>query len=115
MITILAVGREAEALAEFGASHPSIEVVTAHGAEDALEKLARNRRIDAVLLLEDAEAGATAALIADEDPGAPPLFASARAGTIRGARRLTTAGGPGLLEDLLRELSRESTEKEKGG
>ena len=31
MITILAVGRDAESLASFGASHPSIEVVAAHG------------------------------------------------------------------------------------
>jgi len=115
VITILAVGRDAEGLAEFGASHPSIEVVTAHGAEDALERLARNRRIDAVLLLEGSDAGETAGLIAAEDPGAPPLFTSARVGAVPGARRLSADDGAELLEELVRALSPGSAEKEKGG
>ena len=115
MITILAVGPDAEALAAFGASHPSVEVVTAHGAEDALERLARNRRIDAVLLLDGSEAGETARLIAEEDPGAPPIFASAGAEEASGARRLEAHSGGALLEELLRALSPEPPQKEKGG
>ena len=115
MITILAVGPEAEALAAFGASHPSVEVVTAHGAEDALERLARNRRIDAVLLLAGDEANDTARLIAEEDPGAPPLFASGDAGELAGARRLAASSGGALLEELLGVFASESPEKEKGG
>ncbi len=105
MITILAVGPDAEALAVFGASHPSVEVVTAHGAEEALERLARNRRIDAVVLLAGSEAGETARLIAEEDPGAPPMFASGDAGDLTGARRLAAASGGALLEELVRVLS----------
>lgn len=104
MITILAVGEEAEALASFGASHPSIEIVTAHGSEDALERLARNRRIDAVLLLGGADAGETAGLIASEDPGGPPLFASADVGDVTGVRRLAAGSGESLLEELVRAL-----------
>ena len=104
MITILAVGSGAEALASFGASHPSIEVVAAHGAEDALERLARNRRIDAVLLLGGSDAGETAGLIAAEDPGGPPVFASATAGAVTGVRRLAAASGESLLEELVRAL-----------
>ena len=116
MITILAVGPEAEALAAFGASHPSVEVVAAHGAEEALERLARNRRIDAVLLLAGSEASETARLIAEEDPGAPPLFASAGVGNLDGARRLAQRSGGALLEELLGVLSSDSSpEKEKGG
>lgn len=115
MITILAVGPDAEALAAFGSSHPSVEVVTAHGAEEALERLARNRRIDAVLLLDGSEARETARLIAEEDPGAPPLFASAGVEGLGGARRLAARSGAALLEELLRVLSSDSPQKEKGG
>jgi CheY-like chemotaxis protein len=115
MITILAVGQEAETLAAFGASHPSIEVVTAHGAEDALERLARNRRIDAVLLLDGSDARETARLIAEEDPGAPPVFASAGVGELAGARRLAAGSGVPLLEALLEALATDSPENEKGG
>ena len=107
MITILAVGREAEPLAAFGASHPSVEIVTADGAEDALERLARNRRIDAVLILVEPGAAETARLLREEDPGAPPLFAPAAAGSIAGVRSLAGEGGPALIEGLLRALVRE--------
>jgi len=106
VITILAVGHAAEALAVFGAEHPSIEVVTADGAEDALERLARNRRIDAVLIL-DPNAAETARLVREEDPGAPPLFAPATAGTIAGVRSLSGSGAPELLDELLRTLGPE--------
>jgi hypothetical protein len=115
MITILAVGPDAEALAAFGASHPSVEVVTAHEAEEALERLARNRRIDAVLLLAGSDARETARLISEEDPGAPPLFASGDVDAIAGARRLVNASGGALLEELLGVLSSDAPQKEKGG
>ena len=65
--------------------------MTAHGAEDALERLARNRRIDAVVLLAGSEAGEAARLIAEEDPGAPPIFASGAREIASGARRLAAA------------------------
>jgi hypothetical protein len=105
MITILAVGPDAEALAAFGASHPSVEIVTAHEAEEALERLARNRRIDAVLLLAGSEAGETVRLISEEDPGAPPLFSSGDVAGVAGARRLAATSGRALLEELLGVLS----------
>ncbi len=112
MITILAVGRDTEALATFGSAHPSVEVVTASGPEEALETLARNRRIDAVLILGGSGARETARLISEEDPGAPPLFAAANAGEVPGARLLTGVSGAGVLEELLRALSPESPENE---
>ena len=115
MITILAVGPDAEALAAFGASHPSIEVVTAHGAEDALERLARNRRIDAVLLLD----GRTLARPRGSSPRRirglhPCLRARARRRPrARGAWRPIRAARSS--EELLRALSPEPPQKEKGG
>ncbi|HTR04451.1 MAG TPA: hypothetical protein VMN82_14765 [Thermoanaerobaculia bacterium] len=77
--------------------------MAASGAEDALEKLARNRRIDAVLLLGEGVAAA-AAEIREEDPGAPPLYASARAGDIPGVRPLPDAPADALAEAVARLL-----------
>ncbi len=103
MFTILVLATPAEDLASLGARHPSVEILGARDPEDALEKLARNRRIDAVLLLAGGAAAAT--LIREEDPGAPPLFAPASAGPIPGAGSLGT-GDPGeLLEQLVRLLA----------
>jgi len=76
---------------------PEFEVLWAHSAEDALEKLARNRRIDAVLFFDDETARETVAGIAAEGAGSPPLFR--RGGTaIPGVASLE-----GPLFDRLRE------------
>jgi hypothetical protein len=101
VITILAVGPGAEALA----SHPSVEIVAAHGAEEALERLARNRRIDAILLLEGSEALDTARLIAEEDPGAPPLFAALESGSAEGVRAVEPGPPAAMLDRVVRALS----------
>ena len=94
--------------------------MTAAGVEEALEKLARNRRIDAVLLLADADPAAAAQAIHDEDPGAPPLFVPAsrsRAATCTAARR-RVAGRPAARDRprvVGRPLDRPRGQKEKGG
>ncbi len=103
MITILAVGREAESLAAFGATHPSVEVVTAQDAEDALERLARNRRIDAVLLLSGS--GGAARLIAEEDPGAPPIFSVLHEDGAEGVRTIEPGTPSAMLDRILEALS----------
>lgn len=53
---------------------PAIEVLWAHSAEEALEKLARNRRIDAVLYFDEALAKETTALLGAEGTCVPALF-----------------------------------------
>jgi hypothetical protein len=53
---------------------PSFELIRAATPEDAVELLARNRRIDAVLVFGAELARETAALLAEVDPQAPPLF-----------------------------------------
>ena len=73
MITVLVAGPEEGAVDGFAAGHPSVEIMTANGTEDALEKLARNRRIDAVLILAGGKTAESAALIREHPPGAPPL------------------------------------------
>ena len=105
MITLLVVdaGERGETPA-LAASHPSVEILVAGGTEEALEKLARNRRIDAVLLLDGAQGRELAAVLREEDPSAPPLFASASAGEVPGARPLAATDPEALLELLTREL-----------
>ena len=56
------------------AAPASFEILWAHSAEDAVEKLARNRRIDAVLFFDETAARQTAELLAGEGGAAPPLF-----------------------------------------
>ena len=77
--------------------------------EDALEKLARNRRVDAVLLLDGASAAASAQTILEEDPAAPPLYAPEAAGPISGAQPLPNASSGELVATLARRLEAEST------
>jgi hypothetical protein len=103
MITILAVGAEAESMAAFGASHPSVEIVTAHDAEDALERLARNRRIDAVLLLAGSDGAAR--LIAEEDPGAPPIFSVVHEDGAEGVRLIEPGPPAAMLDRVVHALS----------
>lgn len=105
MITVLVVGASADGFASPAAEDPSIEVMTAAGAEEALEKLARNRRIDAVLLLADAEPAAAARAIHEEDPGAPPIFVPASVSPPARARRLDAASPRDLLRAIAHELS----------
>jgi hypothetical protein len=102
MITILVVGPR-DSVAAFAEPDPSVEILIASDLEDALEKLARNRRVDAVLLLgAPAEAAALAQEILKEDPAGPPLFAPESAGAI------PRVGGlpDGSLETLAAEIAR---------
>jgi hypothetical protein len=80
VITVLAVGERERAgeLDGLAARNPSLELLHATGVEEALDRLARNRRIDAVLLLVDpAAAREIEATLLDEDPAGPPIFVAA--------------------------------------
>lgn len=107
MITILAVAGAAADLAPAFARHASVEVLAAADAEEALEKLARNRRVDAVLLLGGPGSEAVARVILEEDPGAPPLYAPAGAGAIPRVARLNDAPPEALVEAIARLLQPE--------
>jgi CheY-like chemotaxis protein len=104
MMTILVVGAPAAEASRYAEAHPSVEVLAASGNDEALEKLARNRRIDAVLLLPGSEAGELAAELAEEDPSAPPLFAPASVGAIPGVRALAAEDPERLLELVVQAL-----------
>jgi hypothetical protein len=106
MITVLVVSEPGRArdLDEAAARMPSLELLHATGVEQALDRLARNRRIDAVLLLLDHEsASEIARVVLEEDPGAPTLYVTAS--EVPGTRFLPVAEPAALLESLERSLA----------
>lgn len=108
MITILVVAErgDADALDRVAVGNPSIELLHAGHLEDALDRLSRNRRIDAVLLLLPPDRAAeAAALIRDEDPSAPPIYAPAPPEPPPDVQSLTARTPEELLEAVTRKLS----------
>jgi hypothetical protein len=106
MITVLVVSDadRARALDEAAGRMPSLELLHAADVEQALDRLARNRRIDAVLLLRDTRAAAELArLILEEDPGAPPLYVVGI--PVPGAQSLPAGEPRELLGTLERSLN----------
>ncbi len=91
-------------LEELAARHPSVEVLTAHGVEDTLEKLGRNRRIDAVLLLSGEDAPAIVAAIEEDNPAHPPLFQPGGRRRLPGTRILAASRPEELIDLLLGEF-----------
>jgi DNA-binding response OmpR family regulator len=108
VITVLVVG-EPEDAKEFdrvAARKPSLEVLHARDVEEAIERLSRNRRIDAVLLLLPPDRAAEVAkVLREEDPSSPPLFAPESGPPPPGVRSLTAATPEALLDAVTRELS----------
>ena len=104
MITVLAVVSEGEQLGGLAALDPSVEILTAHGVEDTLEKLGRNRRVDAVLLLEVRDMAAIVAAIEEDNPAHPPLFQPAGLPRVPGTRVLAGREPADLIDLLIREL-----------
>ena len=106
MITVLVVSEPARArdLDAAAARMPSLELLHASDVEAALDRLARNRRIDAVLLLLDGEAASEMVrTVLEEDPGAPPIFVAG--GGVPGTRSLPVAEPAELLEALERSVA----------
>jgi hypothetical protein len=98
MIHVLVVGPRS--LAGLAARRSSVEVLHAETAEEAVEKLARNRRVDAVLLLLAEGNTAAARAIREDVVPPPPLFAGAADPAIPGVRPLASLD-PAEMLDLL--------------
>ncbi len=108
MITILVVADpdQAKPLDRVAAQKPSLELLHATDVEEALERLSRNRRIDAVLLLLPPDrTREVAALVHQEDPSAPPLFAPATSEAVPGVHTVPSTTAEELLDAVTRELS----------
>ena len=102
MITVLVVGA-ADADEEAPAS---LELLHAASADEAIEKLGRNRRIDAVLVvaLDPAE---VVRAIGEDVLAPPPIFVAGDAPDAASARRLEAPAGERrrLLDAIASELS----------
>jgi hypothetical protein len=108
VITVLVVAEPGETapLDRAAAARPSLELLHAGDVEDALDRLSRNRRIDAVLLLLSSDRAAeAAALLREEDPSGPPLLAPAPPDPPAGVQPLTGETPEEILEALVRKLS----------
>jgi hypothetical protein len=103
VITILMIDREAGGSP--AAEDPAIEVLRVSGAEQAIEKLGRNRRIDAVLLLCGPDNAAVLASILEEESAPPPFYAPADPPPPAGVRRLAAGSLDGLLAGIAADLS----------
>jgi len=102
VLALLVVGSvPAEALPEAGSA---IEVLHAQGADEAVEKLGRNRRIDAVLILPTAGAVEIVAAIREDIVSPPPIFLAAGAPEIPGTTRLADPGPSGMLPLVVKAL-----------
>jgi hypothetical protein len=104
MISVLVVAAAEQDLQDLAGTHPSVEVLSAHGVEDALEKLARNRRVDAVLLLAGEANSEIVGAIRDDNPAHPPLYGPAGQPAPAGVRTLPAVEPSELLDLLRREL-----------
>jgi hypothetical protein len=107
VIAVLAVGPRIDSSFE---PRSSIELLHARDAEDAVEKLGRNRRVDAVLVLEGAETSAVVMAIREDVVAPPPIFRARDASAAEGARALPAASADlsALLESLAAELEGEA-------
>jgi hypothetical protein len=111
MITVLVVGprERTQDLDAAAARNPSIELLHAAELEEALDRLARNRRIDAVLLLLEADAAREIAqAVLEEDPAGPPMFSVGTSPEIPGVRVLAGSTAGELLDSLAHELRADS-------
>src|SRR5437773_10006669 len=97
MISVLVVAAGEQDVEDLAGTHPSVEVLLAHGVEDALEKLARNRRIDAVLLLAGEANPKIVGAIRDDNPAHPPLYRPAGQPAPAGLRALHASEPSKLL------------------
>jgi hypothetical protein len=102
MIHVLVVAPGGANLGDLTGRRSAVEVLLARGADEAVEKLARNRRVDAVVLLAGSENVAVAEAIREDNLSPPPLFTPDSSAQIPGVVRLR-AESPGQMLDLVLE------------
>ena len=102
MISVLVVGQQGQDWEALGGRNPSVEFLTAHGVEEALEKLGRNRRIDAIMLLTGEASPEIVFAIREDNPAHPPIYRLAGEPSAGGVRILP-ATDPAELLDLIRQ------------
>lgn len=104
MITVLVVSSAAR-FDRHVAANSAVEVLCARSAEEALDKLGRNRRIDAILLADLADPARLIAEIREDHPSPPPIFLARACTPAPGARHLPADGPEELLALVEQNLS----------
>jgi hypothetical protein len=102
VICVLVVGSEVPGSSP--AVNPAVEILLARDADQAVERLARNRRIDAVLLLCGRGNETVLASILAEEPAPPPFYAPAGPPPPKGVRALAAASLADLLSAIAADL-----------
>jgi hypothetical protein len=105
MLTLLVVGPDSGAASPGAGS--AIEILHAHGADEAVEKLGRNRRIDAVLILPTADAAEIVAAVREDVVSPPPIFLPAGAPEIRATTLMDERELSGMLRQIVKALQYE--------
>ena len=111
MIHVLVVLSEQGLAADFTGGRSSVEVLLARGCDEAVDRLARNRRVDAVLLAAGGVNATIAAAICEDSLAPPPFFLAASAEDLPGASRLPSDSPQELLNLVAATLASDDVSK----
>ena len=101
MLSILVVGLAQTPIAPANAQ---VEILRAHSIDEAVEKLARNRRIDAILILSGLSAPEVIGAIREENSAPPPLFVSSGTDPAPSGARQVSDDPARAIEQVLAEI-----------
>jgi len=101
VVTLLVIGPDAVALPPSAAA---VEILRAHDREDGLEMLARNRRVDAVLLLSGQAPSPIIEAIREENSAPPPIFVACGPRPAPAGSRAVSEDPNAAVEQICHEL-----------
>jgi hypothetical protein len=81
-----------------------IEIIRAQDPEEAVERLARNRRIDAILIWKGVPASSVIAAIRAENPAPPPIFVSSGSRPVPSGTRPVAEDPAVAIQELLSDM-----------
>ncbi|HEY6928386.1 MAG TPA: hypothetical protein VJA66_01810 [Thermoanaerobaculia bacterium] len=101
MVTLLVIGADTAAPAHSAAR---VEILRAHDLEEGLETLARNRRIDAILILHGQAPSPIISAIREENAAPPPIFVACGPRPAPAGSRGVSADPTAAIEEICGEL-----------
>jgi hypothetical protein len=101
VVTLLVIGSDSVTFAPTAAA---VEILRAHDLEDGLETLARNRRIDAVLVLSGQAPSPIIEAIREENSAPPPIFVACGSRPAPAGSRAVSEEPNAAFDQICREL-----------
>jgi hypothetical protein len=101
MLSILVVGLAQTPIAPANAQ---VEILRANSIDEAVEKLARNRRIDAILIFPNPSAAEVIGAIREENSAPPPLFVGGGTDPAPSGARRVSEDPARAIEQVLAEI-----------